>query len=164
MSRPSPQVVWLSFLLSLLCALVLQLVELPDSLSAARPLWVPLMLAYWALREPQLPVLIPAFLTGLMLDALYASPFGQHALGMVALIYVVVRLRSFFIIFPLWQATIALIPAWGLYCFLMFWIDGATQHQAEIWLRWLPAISTTLFWPMLWSVMELVRRPGGDDN
>lgn len=164
MSRPSPQAVWLAFLLSLVCALVLQLVELPDALSAARPLWLPLMLAYWALREPQLPALIPAFVIGLMLDVLYASPLGQHALGLVVLIYLVVRLRSFFIIFPLWQATVALIPAWVLYCFLMYWIDGATQHEAEIWLRWLPAISTTLFWPLLWSVMELIRQPGGDDD
>src|SRR3546814_15417807 len=112
----------------LIGALVLQLVELPDSLSAARPLWMPLMLAYWALREPQLPALVPAFLLGLMLDVLYAAPLGQHALGLVVVVYLVVRLRSFFIIFPLWQATVALVPAWVLYCFLMYWIDGATQQ------------------------------------
>ncbi|HET8883293.1 MAG TPA: rod shape-determining protein MreD [Solimonas sp.] len=164
MSRPSAQAVWAVFVLSLIGALVLQLIALPDSLSAARPLWLPLMLAYWALREPQLPALVPAFITGLMLDVLYASPLGQHALGLVVVVYLVVRLRSFFIIFPLWQATVALIPAWALYCFLMFWIDGATRHEAEVWLRWLPAISTTLFWPLLWSVMELIRQPGGDDD
>src|SRR3546814_9890443 len=79
-----------------------------------------------------------------MLDVLYAAPLGQHALGLVVVVYLVVRLRSFFIIFPLWQATVALVPAWVLYCFLMYWIDGATQHEAEVWLRWLPAISTTL--------------------
>src|SRR3546814_16102239 len=85
----------------LIGALVLQLVELPDSLSAARPLWMPLMLAYWALREPQLPALVPAFLLGLMLDVLYAAPLGQPSLGLVVVVYLVVRLRSFFIIFPL---------------------------------------------------------------
>src|SRR3546814_17584254 len=82
----------------LIGALVLQLVELPDSLSAARPLWMPLMLAYWALREPQLPALVPAFLLGLMLDVLYAAPLGQHALVLVVVVYLVVCLRSFFII------------------------------------------------------------------
>ena len=163
MSRPSPQAVWAAFLLSLLAGLMLQLVELPDSLSAARPLWMPMILADWALREPQLPSLVPAFLIGLMLDVLYAAPFGQHALGLVAILYIVVRLRSFFIMFPLWQATLALIPGWALYCFLMFWIDGATHHQPEIWLRWLPAISTSLFWPLLWSLMELVRQPGEEE-
>src|SRR3546814_6607077 len=71
---------------------------------------MPLMLAYWALREPQLPALVPAFLLGLMLDVLYAAPLGQHALGLVVVVYLVVRLRSFFIIFPLWQATVALVP------------------------------------------------------
>lgn len=163
MSRPSSRAVWTGFLLSLLIGLLLQLIELPDALSAARPLWLPMILAYWALREPQLPTLVPAFLIGLMLDVLYAAPFGQHAVGLIAILYIVVRLRSFFVMFPLWQATLALIPAWALYCFLMFWIDGATHHQPEVWLRWLPALSTTLFWPLLWSTLELIRQPGDEE-
>lgn len=163
MSRQSPRAVWITFLASLLLGLCLQLVVLPDSLSAARPLWLPMILAYWALREPHLPALLPAFLIGLMLDVLFVAPLGQHALGLVVLSYLVVRLRSFFIMFPLWQATLALVPAWALFCFLMFWVDGATRHAPDIWLRWLPAVSTTLLWPLLWSLMELFRQPSEDD-
>src|SRR3546814_17258917 len=113
----------------LIGALVLQLVELPDSLSAARPLWMPLMLAYWALREPQLPALVPAFLLGLMLAVLYAAPLGQHALGLVVVVYLVVRLSRFFLIFPPCQATVPLVPPWVLFCFLMFLFAGATQPE-----------------------------------
>lgn len=163
MSRQSPRAVFVTYLLSLIAGLCLQLVELPDALSAARPLWLPMILAYWALREPQLPALLPAFVVGIAMDVLFSAPLGQHALGLVALIYIVVRLRSFFIMFPLWQATLALIPAWALFCFLMFWIDGATQHAPEVWLRWLPALSTSLLWPLLWSLMEIFRQPGEDD-
>jgi rod shape-determining protein MreD len=153
----------IGFVASLLVAILFQLVRLPDALAAARPLWVPLMLAYWALREPRLSTLFPAFVCGLMLDALFGTVLGQHALGLVLVVYVVERLRSIFILFPLWQATFALIPAWVLFSFVMFWVDGATSHRADTWLRWLPVLSTTLFWPLLFSVMEALRQPEEDE-
>ena len=153
----------LGFFASLLLALLFQLIQLPELLAAARPMWVPLVLAYWALREPRISTLFPAFVAGLMLDVLFGTTLGQHSLGLVLVVYLVERLRSIFILFPLWQATFALIPAWALYSFLMFWVDGATQHRADGWLRWLPVLSTTLFWPLLFSVMETLRQPTDDE-
>ena len=146
--------------MSLLLALLLQLVVLPDPLGAARPLWLPLIIAYWALMEPRVPILIVAFICGLVSDVLFSTVLGQHALGLILLAYIVSRMRPIFILFPLWQSTLALAPAWLLYTYLMFWIDASTHHQADIWLRWLPMISTTLFWPMVYVLMELVRTRG----
>jgi len=151
------------FLFSLLVATLLQLVAMPDWISAARPLWIPLFLSYWALREPRISTLLPAFLLGLCADVLFAAPLGQHALGFVLVTYLVARLRAFFVLFPLWQATLALIPAWTAYAFLMFWIDGITKHQGDAWLRWLPVISSTLFWPLVYTLMELIRQPPEDE-
>lgn len=147
------------FLFSLLLALVLQVIVLPDWLAAARPLWIPLVLSYWALREPRISVLLPAFFTGICCDVLFGSVLGQHALGFVLVTYLVARLRAFFVLFPLWQATLALIPAWVVYAFLMFWIDGLTKHTGDAWLRWLPVVSTSLFWPLVYTLMELIRQP-----
>lgn len=149
---------------SLLLALLLQLIKLPDFLTAARPMWLPLVLAYWALTEPRVSALLGAFIMGLFSDVLFGAVLGQHALGLVLVVYLVTRLRSIFALFPLWQATLALIPTWLVFAFTLFWIDGATGHQANIWLRWLPVISTTLFWPLIYSVMEILmgRREGED--
>ena len=144
---------------SLLVALFLQLVALPDSVAAARPLWLPLVLVYWALAEPRIPSLIAAFLLGLALDVLYNTILGQHAAGFVLLVYFMARLRGVFVLFPLWQSTVALIPAWAGYCLLMTLIDDMSRHRADLWLRWLPALSTTLFWPLVHTVMDgAVRR------
>lgn len=148
---------YIFFGLSLLLALLLQLVVLPDPFGAARPLWLPLVIAYWALIEPRVPILLASFIGGLISDVLFSSVLGQHALGLVLLAYIVSRMRPIFILFPLWQATLALAPAWLLYTYLMFWIDASTHHQADLWLRWLPVISTTLFWPLVFVLMELVR-------
>lgn len=152
-----------AFAFSLFAALLLQLVDLPDLIAAARPLWVPLMLGYWALREPRVSGLIPAFITGMAMDVLFGTVLGQHALGLVVVVYLVERLRGIFVLFPLWQATLALIPAWIVFSFLMFWVDGITAHQGDSWLRWLPVASTALFWPLLYTVMELVRAPQEDE-
>lgn len=144
----------LAFWLSLLIALFLQMVVLPDSVAAVRPLWIPLVLAFWALQDPRLPTLAASFLFGIMLDVLFDSILGQHALANVLTTYIVIKLRSLFILFPLWQSTVALIPVWLIYAFLMFWIDGVAKHQADAWLRWLPVASSTLFWPLIFVLLD----------
>jgi rod shape-determining protein MreD len=144
----------LAFWLSLLVALFLQMIVLPDSVAAVRPLWIPLVLAFWALQDPRLPTLIASFLFGIMLDVLFDSILGQHALACVLTTYIVIKLRPFFILFPLWQSTVALVPVWGIYAFLMFWIDGVAKHQADAWLRWVPVASSTLFWPLVFVLLD----------
>lgn len=147
-----------SFWSSLLLALFLQLVQLPDTIAAARPLWLPLMLVFWALADPRLPTLLAAFMLGIVLDVLHNTLMGQHAAGFLLLVYFVSRLRGVFILFPLWQSTLALIPAWTGYCLLMAAIDNLALHRADTWLRWLPALSTTLFWPLVFTLMDSRRR------
>lgn len=155
--------VYAGFLGSLVVGLVLQLIELPNLLAAARPMFVPLLLAYWALREPRVSALVPAFIAGVALDILFGTALGQHALGLIVVVYFVERLRGIFVLFPLWQATLALIPAWVLFAFIMFWVDGIIRHQADTWLRWLPVVSTSLFWPLVYTLMELFRQPAEDE-
>ena len=154
----------IAFILSLLGALFLQLIELPELLSGARPMWLPLIVAYWALTESRTHVLLGAFIIGTCADVCFGTTLGQHELGLVLVAYFVTRLRPIFVLFPLWQATLALIPVWFGYSFLMFWIDGITSHRADVWLRWLPVVSTSLFWPLVFALMELVRGGRNDDE
>lgn len=149
----------LAFWVSLLIALLLELVAVPDLVSGVRPLWMPLVLAFWALREPRVPVLVAAFVCGVVLDVLFNSVLGQHALATVLIIYGIIKLREVFVLSALWQSTVTLIPVWVVYGFLMFWIDGVTKHNSDPWLRWSPIASTTLFWPVVYLVLDsYVRR------
>lgn len=142
------------FWLSLLIALFLQLVDLPDTVATARPLCLPLVLMWWTLHEPGVPTMVAAFVFGLMLDVLYNTVLGQHAAGFVILVFFMARVRGVFVLFPLWQSTVLLIPAWLIYCGLMSLIDDLSRHRADVWLRWLPALSTTLFWPLVSAVLD----------
>lgn len=148
-----------AFLLSLLLALLLQLVALPDLLEPARPLWLPLILGYWAMFVPEMPVLAVAWIAGLLCDVAYDAPLGQYALGLVTVAFLLRRLRGTLLVFPLWQATLALAPAWAVYAFLMFWIDGLTHHSADAARRWLPVLSTTLLWPFVAGLLNGIVQP-----
>lgn len=154
----STRALYFAYLFSLLAAVMLQLVQLPDFLAGARPLWLPLLISYWALTEPRVSTLLGGFLLGLVADVLFGTVLGQHALALVLVAYLVQKLRTLFYMFPLWQATLGLIPVWLVYAVTMFWVDGSTAHRGDLLLRWLPIISTTLFWPLIYTLFELLMR------
>jgi rod shape-determining protein MreD len=154
----SLRALYLVYAVTLIAAVLLQLVQLPEFLSIARPLWLPLLLSYWALTEPRLSTLFGGFVLGIVADVLFGTVLGQHALALVMVAYMVQKLRPLFFMFPLWQATLGLIPVWLLYSFVMFWADGSTAHRADPLLRWLPLVSTTLFWPLVYTLLELLMR------
>jgi rod shape-determining protein MreD len=149
--------------LTLLAAIVLQLFELPYGLAGLRPLWVPLALVYWAMVIPQPTGLLPAWIVGLLLDVLLGSVLGQHALGLTVIVFVTLQLRGILSLYPVWQEAFALTPVWLLYTFLMFWIDGATGHRADAWLQWGPIVTTVLCWPLVFAVLNNVRRQSQRD-
>ncbi len=155
--------VHLGFVLSLLLALLLQLIALPDWLAGLRPHWLPMVLSYWALCEARVPSLLGAFAAGLAADVVFGTVLGQHALALVVVTYLISRLRGVFVLFEVWQAMLVLLPVWGLYTFLLFWIDGLTDRQASQNLRWMPIIPTTLLWPMVYGLMVRWFKPRRED-
>lgn len=152
--KPVP---YLAFAVSLVAALLLQLVELPESVAAARPLWLPLALAFWTLNDPRVPLFTGAMICGLSQDVLLAGTLGQYSLGLVVVVFLVTRIRGLFGLLPLWQATAMLVPVWALYTLLMFWLDGLLQHNADALLRWLPVLSTCLLWPVVYVLLDTLR-------
>lgn len=137
------------YLISLLFGLTLQFVELPNMLAPARPMWVPLLLAGWMLNAPQLPSLLMALLLGLCMDVMLNCPLGQHALGLVMLVYIIARMRPALVLYPRWQTTVVLAPLWAGYALLLGVIDELTHHVATSSLRWWPLLPTTLLWPLI---------------
>jgi len=116
------------------------------------------VLVYWAMTIPEPRGLLTAWLTGLCLDVLLGSVLGQHALGLTLVVFVTLLMRGWLTLFPVWQEAAALTLVWLIYAVLMFWIDGATSHGADPWLRWLPVLTTSLFWPLVLAVLNRARR------
>lgn len=145
------------FTLSVLVALCLQFMPLSPAFSVARPLWLAMVLGYWALYGPNVSVIAAAALLGLASDTLYDTPLGQHVLGLALLVYTLIRLRAVLGLYPVWQVTLLLLPAWGLYCLLMFVLDGMARHPSDGLGRFLPAATSMLCWPLVMLVLDALR-------
>ena len=97
--------------ISLLLALLLGLVPLPDTLQPFRPYWLALVLAYWLLEAPERVGPGVAFAIGLVADVAFGSLIGEQALRLVVLAFILDRFRARLRFFPLSQqaATIGVL-------------------------------------------------------
>lgn len=132
--------------LSLLLACVLQLLELPDAVSALRPMWPALLVGFWAYVLPRSSLLPVAWLIGIGLDVLFGTILGQHALALAVIAFLCLKLSGLLRLLKAWQGGMVMLPIWAGYSFLLFWMDGTTGHDADPWMRWLPILSTALLW------------------
>ena len=103
MSRP--RIGWV-LPVSLLLALLLGLVPLPETLQPLRPFWLALVLAYWLLETPERVGPGFAFLLGLVADVAFGSLIGEQALRLVVLAFILDRFRARLRFFPLSQQAV----------------------------------------------------------
>ena len=143
--------VWLSVLI----AVALNNVPLPESWAYWRPDWVVLALINWALVIRQDTSLIMAFLIGLLTDALTNSLLGQYAFGYVLVTYLAVRLGLRMSPEAYIQQFALLFIVVGIYMLVNLWIRGVTGSSAEALLRyWAPLLSSLLIWPLFQALMR----------
>jgi rod shape-determining protein MreD len=81
---------WL-ILLSVLVALLLAIIHLPETwpqwLGWLRPAWVVMVLFFWVMELPHRVGLVSAWLTGILLDVLYADPLGLNGVILASVTY-----------------------------------------------------------------------------
>ena len=94
--------------LSLLAALLLALLPLPPVLQPLRPYWLALVLAFWVVEDPDRVGLGFAFLVGLVADLAVGSLFGEQALRLVVITFILQRFRARLRFFPMSQQALAI--------------------------------------------------------
>ena len=75
--------------MTLFVAFMLTIMPLPEWMVEFRPDWVTLVLIYWAMALPTRMGVTIAWVTGLILDVSHGAILGQHALGLMLVIYIV---------------------------------------------------------------------------
>ena len=150
--------VWLSLAL----ALSLQLLQLPPGLGRAWPIWPALAIGAWAYALPRVSLLPLAWLTGLLMDVLFGTVLGQHALALGVSAFLILKLSGILRAIQIWQSALMLVPIWSVYAFLLFWMDGSTRHDTDPLGRWLPVLTTSLLWPLMaWAWLGITRAARG---
>lgn len=144
--------------LSLIAALVLTVMPLPDALAPARPYWVALVMVYWNLEAGRLRHLGQAFVLGLLLDLLTGALLGQHALSLVIIGYLTERFRNRIRFFPPWQQAAVVMALLFNDRIVQLWIIGLTDDAWPPLLWWLAPVVGLLLWPWLFLLLDRMRQ------
>jgi rod shape-determining protein MreD len=143
---------------SVVVALVLSVVPLPDAVVAFRPDWVAVVLLYWCLIEPRRYGLLSAFWIGLVLDTLSGTLLGQHSLALLVIVFLSQRFYLRIRTFPASQVVLTVIALLALYEFILMWIDGVLAQQTPFVGRWGPVLTGGILWLLVLFVIERGRR------
>jgi len=139
-------------------AFMLAIMPLPDWLAEFRPDWVTLVLIYWAMAMPTRIGVTVAWFTGLLLDVSYGTLMGQHAVGMVLVIYVIHIQHQRLRVASLLQQAIVIFVLLLIKQLLALWVDGMLGRAPGSWLYFMPTITSTFLWPWTYLILRDLRR------
>ncbi|MBO1520396.1 rod shape-determining protein MreD [Oceanisphaera pacifica] len=143
---------------SLLLALVLSILPLPELIAPFRPDWLLMTLVYWSIALPHRANVGTAFFTGLLLDVVLGSVLGMHALALVIPVYLAAsqfqRMRNY----SVWQQSFVLGALAILNKLLIFWVAYMNRDiQLDYHYFW-SIVSTMVFWPWVFLLLRKGRR------
>ena len=147
----------LPVIVTIVLAMVLAMVPLPDTAEAYRPDWVVLTLVYWAMMLPRTWSVGSAWLVGLVLDVAQGTILGQHALALRLVVFITGRFHLLMRVFPLSQLTATVFALLAVYQFMLFWINGVAGLSAAPINYWAPVITGALTWPLAFALLSGIR-------
>ena len=145
-------------LITFIVALVLTNIPLPDWLRYARPDWVGLVLIYWCLALPERVGVSAGWFTGLLVDLLYGTLLGQHALSLSVVAWLTLKFHQRVRLFPLGQQALTVMVLLIVHQLLALWIDRIIGRPGTPWYVWMPAITGMLIWPLVYMLLRGLRR------
>jgi rod shape-determining protein MreD len=141
-----------------LTALVFAVMPIPLWAEPFRPDWVGLVLLYWCMAAPERVSVGTGWVVGLILDVLYGSILGLHALSKSLLAYAAIKLHLKLRMFPRWQQAVAVFVLLLLNQLLILWIRGAIGKAPETISYFSPSVVGMVIWPWLFVILRDVRR------
>lgn len=145
-------------ILSFLIGIMLSIIPLPHWAIWYRPQWVALMLIYWVVAVPERVGLGTAWILGLLLDTVFGSVLGEHALALVIITYFANTLYLQMRVLTLWHQALTVLALIFIYQIIILLIQGVLGQMHDMQNFWLPAITSMLFWPWLFILLRDFRR------
>lgn len=143
---------------SFLLALLLSILPLPTWLEFIWPAWLPLILIYWVIALPHRISLGIAWLLGLLLDSLYGTLLGEHAMALAIITYIADHFHRQIRMFPILQQAVSIFFLILAYQTLLVWMQGMLGLFENFYLFWLSALTSMLLWPWLYVLLRGLRQ------
>jgi rod shape-determining protein MreD len=147
-------VVWLTFAIGLL----LSVSPMPQFMEILRPLWLALLLAFWALALPHKVGMTTAWVLGLAEDVLYGTLLGQNALILSLTTFLILSLAQRMRVFAMWQQCLVILVVFGLAQLAQLWLSALTGNRQPTLALLLPALMSALLWPWVSYALRGLRR------
>jgi len=145
-------------LISFVVALMLMMMPLPDSIRMFRPEFVTMLLIYWCMALPDRVGVGIGWIVGLLLDVIMGALLGQHALALVIVAWITLKLYQRIRVYPKWQQALAVLILIVLSQMIVLWVQGIIGRSPKTWMYWLPSVTSMLLWPWLFALMHNIRR------
>ncbi len=140
---------------SVIIAIMLTILPLPDAISAWKPDWIALTLIHWAIVLPRRISLLLAWFVGLLVDTLYGTILGQHALGFTIVLYFALRFSERINPLIIWQQIFMISIVLSTYLLINLWLLGVTGNSPNTWAYWLALFGSLLIWPFWHKILGL---------
>ncbi|MDT8371218.1 MAG: rod shape-determining protein MreD [Gammaproteobacteria bacterium] len=140
--------------ISIIIAMILMLVPLPENIRFIRPEWVVMTLIYWAMALPKRVGVGFAWCTGLIMDVTLGDQLGILAFSYALVVYFVLRFHLQLRQYPLWQQALSIMAL----VFLVNVISMLVSSRTFGFTLWLPAVMSTVLWPVMYALLRSVRR------
>ncbi|MCK7542805.1 rod shape-determining protein MreD [Marinobacter bryozoorum] len=141
-------------IVSVIISLVLSISLFPQGWFEFRPEWVTLMVFYWTYRAPSQFGILTAFVLGILLDVLEATPLGVNGLAMAVVAFLVLTVHQRLRMFPLIQQSILVFLLVGInqmvVHFIKHLLGGQTPGFEYLW----PAATSAVLWLLLCPVLD----------
>lgn len=140
--------------ITLMIASILMVIPLPDQIRFFRPEFVAITLIYWTMALPHRIGISYAWIVGLLMDIMLGGVLGVLAFGYSLLVYLVLKFHLQLRQYPLWQQALIVFV---LILIIQLLFIVTLLHTVE-WGFWLPAMTSTVMWPIMYMFLRGIRR------
>ena len=152
------QLRYLVIYLSLLVALVLMILPLPDWAQIYRPNWMALVLIYWSMALPKRVGLLFAFFSGIILDTSLGTLLGQHTLALVIIIAINMNFYQRVRVLALAQQAIYVFVLLLINQVVIAWVEGVLGRSTPLLAFFSAPFIGMLIWPWVFVILRDIRR------
>lgn len=141
-------------ILSLLIALLLDMLPMPGFTIWFRPQWTLLVLIYWLIELPYTIGFFTVFCFGIILDILNGTLLGMRAFGFLIVAYIIYRSYHMIRSYPMPQQALVIFMMVALYqlsILIILMLINTTPHSL---LYFGSSIITALLWPWIFWIMR----------
>lgn len=140
--------------ISIIVAIILMLIPLSDSVRFFRPEWVVMALIYWAMALPRRVGVGFSWFVGLVMDLIMGGTLGIYAFAYALVVYLILMFHLQLRQYPLWQQGLSILSL----VLLVQIISVLFSSKISSWTIFLPALMSTIMWPVVFAVLRKVRR------